>query len=92
MEVRDHEHLDAVMKEEGITAESLAFRAGWRSANSVKRLRRGISRKAPTDHALRVAYILNRPVEDLFVTDPPANRYALDPQKVVRGQPAPWWL
>lgn len=92
MEVRDHEHLTAVMREQGISSLQLAARAGWRSHNSVERLKSGESKKVPVDQALRVAYILDRPVEDLFLPDVPQNRYAVDPKKVVRAQPAPWWL
>lgn len=67
MLVRDHKKLARLLVIQEISHRQLASALGWRSHSYVGRLVRGEIRSLDPEAALRIAKILQVPVDDLFV-------------------------
>ncbi|MFI8597728.1 helix-turn-helix transcriptional regulator [Rothia koreensis] len=68
MQLHDRQRLKRLMRMKGISARALAREAGWRSHTYLGRLLRGEVDTLETTPALRIAYALEVPVDDLFLT------------------------
>lgn len=67
MLIRDHKKLARLLVIQEISHRQLADALGWKSHSYVGRMCRGKVRSLDPDAALRIAKILQTPVDDLFV-------------------------
>lgn len=67
MVIRDHKKLARLLVIQEISHRQLAMALGWRSHSYVGRIVRGEQRSIDPEAALRIAKILQTPVDDLFV-------------------------
>lgn len=67
MLIRDHKKLARLLVIQDISHRRLAASLGWKSHSYVGRLVRGETRSLDPDAALRIAKLLQVPVDDLFV-------------------------
>lgn len=68
MQLHDPQRLKRLMRMKKISVRALAREAGWKSHTYLGRLLRGEATTLETDPALRIAYALDVPVDDLFLT------------------------
>lgn len=67
MLVRDHKKLARLLVIQEISHRQLADALGWKSHSYVGRILRGKVRSIDGDTALRIAKLLQTPVDDLFI-------------------------
>lgn len=67
MLIRDHRKLARLLVIQEISHRQLAAALGWKSHSYVGRMVRGEIRTLDPDAALRIAKILQTPVDDLFI-------------------------
>lgn len=69
MELIDRKRLVRLMRIRKVSQRQLATAAGWKSHSYVGRLLRGEVKTLDADPALRIAFYLQSPVDDLFMTN-----------------------
>jgi transcriptional regulator with XRE-family HTH domain len=67
MEVKDAEFLRRLVETKGLTARQLARQMGWASHSYLNRILRGEVRTMTPDAAVKLAYLLQVPVDLVFV-------------------------
>lgn len=73
MIVKDADLLRRLLETKGITARQLARDMGWASHSYVNRILSGQVRTVKPDAAVKIAYLLQVPVDLVFVPRVPGN-------------------
>jgi transcriptional regulator with XRE-family HTH domain len=69
MELIDRRRLLRLMRIRKLSQRQVAAAAGWKSHSYLGRLLRGEVKTLESDPALRIAHLLQSPVDDLFATE-----------------------
>lgn len=88
MQLHDRQRLKRLMRMKSISTRTLAREAGWKSHTYMGRLIRGEVDTLETDPALRIAYALDVPVDDLFLTQVSRKNSEESPKAVSAGKTA----
>lgn len=67
MKVKDADLIRRLMETKGFSARQLSKSMGWKSHSYMNRILAGETRSVTTDAAVKIAYLLQVPVDLLFV-------------------------